>query len=173
MGSSIRIVVSCTGSAVVVLVLRLGGNNRGVVFFCFELVPLVDVFCYFQQCAVASEVVALCSVIFFALCVKSLMSSLHSFASRPCFHGAFNDTIIPGFHSAAFHVHLSSQRDVTSIACLHCFFSECFTPALYFERLRFSSASLVLLFMCSTQSFSSSSWYYPLSLSVSNEGLLS
>ena len=84
--------------------------------------PLVDVFCYFQQCAVASEVVALCSVIFFAFCVKSLMSSLHSFASRPCFHGAFNDTIIPGFHSAAFHVHLSSQRDVTSIACLHCFF---------------------------------------------------
>ena len=81
--------------------------------------------------------------------------------------------ISPGFHSAAFLVHLSGLWVAIRRACHHFSFSCVSTQVGMLCVNMFSSASLALLFTYSIQSSNSSSWFDVLSVSSSNEMLLS
>ena len=79
----------------------------------------------------------------------------------------------PGFHSATLLVHLSGLWAAIRRARRHFNFFLCFDTICVVVCQHFSSESLALRFMYSVQTSNSSSWLHVLSVSFSDERLLS
>ena len=79
----------------------------------------------------------------------------------------------PGFHSATLLVHLSGLWAAIRRARRHFSFFLCFDTFCVVVCQHFSSESLALRFMYSVQTSNSSSWLHVLSVSFSDEILLS
>ena len=116
-------------------------------------------FPFFELCAILiQELTTLRSPLrvtsFLALTRCSFRSPSYLLVGRPCPLCAFDDTVIPGFHSATFFVRLSSHCVATLFANLHFSFLYVSTPSSTLNRFIFYATSLVFLLMYSIQSSS-------------------